>query len=118
MPNSDRVIKVFKKDRQSGSMQEIYSGPDKRTYDQDYTPRNGWGLTVADMVKYGTMIVVSSVFLLNLSSGQKQIVDGMVSVKDYMESADAWNSSYFGVPFHGGKPMDGTFKAKREGGSI
>lgn len=96
--------------------QVVYRGKDKRFYNNDYI-RCGLGVPIYDWIKVGIYIIGVLIFIVKadvrlrtVEDNQAKLTTLVMSLKDYSNNADNWNSSNFGVPFNNGKPIDGSYR--------
>lgn len=108
-----RFVQVYEGDDENGA-QQLYKGPDRRTYDQDY-PRGGMflGFPIMDYIKIGLYIGGVVVFLVkadqrlnSLEINQVKMSTILDHLVGWTENADSFNSAQYGTPFQNGKPVN------------
>lgn len=92
---------------------KLFEGEDKRFYNQDY-PKCALGISIADWIKGAIYIIGVIVVMSRMQFQVDELVKVSTAFKEYMESADAFNSSVFGTRFRNGAPVDGSYKIKLE----
>lgn len=107
MSEQKRVITVT-----DGNGKELYRGPDKRLYSQDY-PVCALGIPIMDWIKVGSIIVGVTVFLITdnlriraMEDWQKKATETFDGISQYMKESDTFHTVSTGIEFQGGRPAD------------
>jgi hypothetical protein len=108
MMPSKRFITV-----KDGTGKKLYEGEDKRVYDQNY-PVCALGIPISDWIKAGVYTLGVIIIMVRLQFQVDDLVKVSSSFKQYMESADSFNSSVYGTMFRGGAPVDGAYRTKKD----
>ena len=96
-----------------GTGKKLYEGEDQRVYSQDY-PKCALGIPIADWIKAGVYISGIVIIMVRLQFQVDDLMKVSNSFRQYMESADTFNSSVYGTRFQGGAPVDGAYHYQQE----
>ncbi len=108
-----RKVKIV--DAESGEeLRETYTQTDRKFF---------WNtVTLADILKVGSiwvaiigMVIGFDYRLKYLESDRIIVATSMLKLTEFVKSSDNFNSSYFGVQFDNGKPMNPAYKSNNKG---
>lgn len=102
----NRIITVVENGKQ------LYKGPDKRAYDQDYKPRI-MGMPIMDFIKISLYVGGAIIFLVkadqrlnSVESSSLKITSVLERLIEWTQNSDNWNSAQYGTTFKDGRPIN------------